>query len=198
MSDKNSSENLENLENLENGEAAAEELAKAEIIEEEETEETEEIEISEADGAESVPKEQYDALNDKYVRLYAEYENFRKRTAKEKEEIYSGAAADVLGSIFPVLDNFERALQFAGDSGDAQKILEGLKMIESQFLGALAKIGVEEVAAAGEEFNPELHDAVAVESDEGRPDNTIAAVLQKGYKKGGKILRPAMVKVVKN
>jgi len=139
-------------------------------------------------------KEENEILNDKYIRLYAEYENFRKRTAKEKDEIYSSATADVLKDILPVLDNFERALQFTGD--EPEKVLEGIRMIEAQFANALAKIGVEEIQAAGEQFNPEVHYAVAHEHDESQLENTVTDVLQKGYIKGERVIRPAMVKVV--
>jgi molecular chaperone GrpE len=162
---------------------------------EQETEETQELEdIENEEAGESVPREEFDALNDKYIRLYAEYENFRKRTAKEKDEIYSSAAADVLKDILPVLDNFERALQFSGD--EPEKVLEGIRMIEAQFANALAKIGVEEIQAAGEQFDPEVHYAVAHEQDENQLENTVTDVLQKGYIKGDRVIRPAMVKVV--
>jgi len=139
--------------------------------------------------------EEYDVLYDKYLRITAEYENFRKRTVKEKEGIYSDAVVDVLKNILPVLDNFERALQFA-DSSEPEKVTEGLKMIYAQFIKFLSNIGVEEIIAAGEKFNPEIHNAVFYEEDAGQPDNTVTEVLQKGYIKGDKIIRPAMVKVV--
>jgi len=143
-----------------------------------------------------VARGEFDAISDKYVRLYAEYENFRRRTAKEKDEIYANAAADVLANIFPVLDVFERALSFSEESNEPEKVLEGLKMIEAQFANALTRMGVEEIAAKGESFNPELHNAVFHETDDSQPENTVAEVLQKGYIKGDRVLRPAMVKVV--
>jgi molecular chaperone GrpE len=202
------SENVSNVNNVnlknENENENANQNQNEEIVTEEEN--TEEVEIIEKDEdeaykefEESKESEEFKALHDKYIRLYAEYENFRKRTAKEKDEIYSNAAADVLKNIFPVLDSFERALQFSGDAIDAiepEKVLEGLKMIESQFLNALTKIGVEEIKAEGEQFNPEMHNAVFHETDESKPDNTVTEVLQKGYIKGDKVLREAMVKVV--
>jgi molecular chaperone GrpE len=136
--------------------------------------------------------EEYDALYDKYLRISAEYENFRKRTAKEKEGIYSNAAIDILENILPVIDNMERALQFT----DGEKVLEGLTMIYAQFTGSLARIGVEEIKSDGEKFNPEVHNAVFHEQDESKPENTVTETLQKGYIKGDKVIRPAMVKVV--
>ena len=139
--------------------------------------------------------EEYDVLYDKYLRITAEYDNFRKRTAKEKEGIYSDAVIDVLKNILPVLDNVERAMQFA-DSSEPEKVSEGVKMIYAQFIKSLSNIGVEEIIASGEKFNPEIHNAVFHEEDENQPANTVADVLQKGYIKGDKIVRPAMVKVV--
>ena len=136
--------------------------------------------------------EEYDALYDKYLRVTAEYDNFRKRTVKEKEGIYSDAVVDVLKNILPVMDNLERALQFS----DAGKILEGLKMIYSQFGDSLARIGVEEIKSDGEPFDPAIHNAVFHEEDENQPDNTITETLQKGYIKSDKVIRPAMVRVV--
>ena len=161
----------------------------------------EDVEVSEghedAGCGEAEPEDvrgELDALNDKYIRLYAEYENFRKRTAKEKDEIYANAAADVLKNILPVMDNFERALQFTGD--EPEKVLEGLQMIGGQFAASLSKIGVEEIPAAGERFDPERHYAVAHEKDESQLESTVTEVLQKGYLRGGRVIRPAMVKVV--
>ncbi|MCL1859734.1 MAG: nucleotide exchange factor GrpE [Oscillospiraceae bacterium] len=139
--------------------------------------------------------EEYDILYDKYLRINAEYDNFRKRTAKEKEGIYSDAVIDVLNIILPVLDNVERAAQFL-ESSEPEKVSEGIKMIYSQFLNSFAKLGVEEIKSAGEQFNPEIHNAVFHEEDENQPNNTVTEALQKGYIKGDKVIRPAMVKVV--
>jgi len=140
-------------------------------------------------------KEEYDVLYDKYLRINAEYDNFRKRTVKEKEGIYSDSVVDILKNILPVLDSMEKAMQFA-DSSEPEKILEGVKMIHAQFINSLLKIGVEEIKAEGEQFNPEIHNAVFHEEDENQPDNTVTDVLQKGYIKNDKVIRPAMVKVV--
>ena len=139
-------------------------------------------------------QEKYDELYDKYLRIVAEYENFRKRTAKEKVNIYFESTVDVLNALLPVLDNIERAVQFTGQ--DKDKVAEGLKMVHSQFLSSFEKLGISEIQAQGEQFNPEFHNAVFHEEDETQPDNTIVEVLQKGYIKGEKVIRPAMVKVV--
>lgn len=140
-------------------------------------------------------EEEYGVLYDKYLRVNAEYDNFRKRTAKEKEGIYSDAAIDVLKNVLPVLDNIERAVQFC-DVSEPEKVFEGVRIIYSQFLNALEKIGVEEIKAEGEQFNPEVHNAVMHEQNDDHPENTVAEVMQKGYIKGDRIIRPAMVKVV--
>ena len=197
-------------ENNENEEVTTQE---EEIIQNEETEKIEETaetletnedgekekdkqkEIENLSGELAKKNEEYDVLYDKYLRVNAEYDNFRKRTAKEKEGLYSDAITDVLKHILPVLDNVERAGQFA-DSSEPEKVTEGVKMIYTQFLGSLVKIGVEEIIAAGEQFDPEVHYAVLHEEDESQPDNTVTEVLQKGYIKGDKVIRPAMVKVV--
>ena len=192
----NMSDNIENIENTEKNENV--DLENEQLEEAIEIEgESADTEIQEAaDISDVVSREEFNTLNDKYLRLYAEYENFRKRTAKEKDEIYSSAAADVLANIFPILDVFERALSFSEESNEPEKVLEGLKMIETQFANALIRLGVEEIAAEGEQFNPELHNAVFHETDDSKPNNTVVEVLQKGYSKGDKVLRPAMVRVV--
>ncbi|MEG2017766.1 MAG: nucleotide exchange factor GrpE [Clostridium sp.] len=136
-------------------------------------------------------KDENDALKDKFLRTVAEYENFRKRTIKEKENIYTEACADVLKEMLPVLDNLERAVAVDGSVEDLKK---GLEMTINQFMGALNKLGVEEIAADGD-FDPTLHNAVMHIEDENLGANQVAEVFQKGYKKGEKVLRYSMVKV---
>ena len=136
-------------------------------------------------------KEENEGLKDKLLRTVAEYDNFRKRTAKEKENIYNEACADVLKEMLPVLDNLERAVVVDGSVEDLKK---GIEMTINQFLGALNKLGVEEIAADGE-FDPNFHNAVMHVQDENLQANQVAEVFQKGYKKGDKVLRYSMVKV---
>lgn len=131
------------------------------------------------------------AAQDKFMRLSAEYDNYRKRTAKEKEGIYTDSCVDVLKEILPVIDNLERALAADGSNGDLKK---GVEMTLKQFNDALEKLNVEEIPADGN-FDPNLHNAVMhIESDE-FGENEIAEVFQKGYKRGDKVLRYSMVKV---
>ena len=157
-----------------------------------ESEGIEEVEEVAEDGELKKKDKDYDELYDRYLRVRAEYENFRKRTAKEKEGIYSDAIIDVLNNILPVADNMERALQFS----DAEKVLEGIKLIYAQFAESLARMGVGEIKSDGEPFDPAIHNAVAHGEDGTKPENTVAETLQKGYIKGDKVIRPAMVRVV--
>ena len=131
------------------------------------------------------------AFKDKLLRTMAEYENFRKRTAKEKEGIYTDACADVLKEVLPVLDNLERALSVEGCGEDLRT---GVEMTVRQFNDAFNKLGVEELAPEGE-FDPNLHNAVMHIEDEQYGANEIVEVFQKGYKRANKVLRHSMVKV---
>lgn len=130
--------------------------------------------------------------NDKYLRLAAEYDNYRKRTAREKEHIYNDAKIDTIKPVLAVLDNLERGVsQF--EEGDAHR--QGLELICKQFGDVLSKLGVSEIPALGEKFDPEKHNAVMHVEDETAEENTVVEVFQKGYALGEKILRFAMVKV---
>ncbi|MBQ9940478.1 MAG: nucleotide exchange factor GrpE [Clostridia bacterium] len=145
-------------------------------------------EISETDKL----KAEYADVYDKYVRLAAEFENFKKRTAKEKTEIYAAAKMDVVEKLLPVIDNLERAEMY----NEPEKVLEGLKMIIKQFNEYLEKLDIHEIPAKDKEFNPEFHNAVMHEDVEGGAENTVIEVFQKGYTMGDKVLRHAMVKVI--
>jgi len=131
------------------------------------------------------------ASKDKYLRTMAEYENFRKRTAKEKEGIYTDACADVLKEVLPVLDNLERALSV---EGCGEELRTGVEMTVRQFNDAFNKLGVEELSPEGM-FDPNLHNAVMHIEDEQYGANEIVEVFQKGYKRANKVLRHSMVKV---
>ena len=130
--------------------------------------------------------------NDKYLRLAAEYDNYRKRTTKEKENIYSDAKVDTIKPFLDVYDNLVRGIaQF--EEGDSHK--QGLEMIAKQFLTVLEKLGVSEIEAEGQPFDPEKHNAVMHVEDESFGENTVAEVFQKGFMLGDKVIRFAMVKV---
>ncbi|MGM9663280.1 MAG: nucleotide exchange factor GrpE, partial [Eubacteriales bacterium] len=129
--------------------------------------------------------------SDKYLRTLAEYDNFRRRTQKEKEGIYADAYECALSAVLPVADNLERAALCT----DGESLADGVKMIIKQFSEALGKLGVEAYGERGEAFDPVMHNAVMQVEDGELGENTVAEVLQKGYKKGDKILRHAVVKV---
>ena len=129
--------------------------------------------------------------NDKYMRMAAEYDNFRKRSAKEKEGIYADAYADALKSILPIIDNLERAVGVEG----ADAVAKGLEMTLKGASEALSKMGVETFGAEGDQFDPNMHNAMMMVDDEDHKEGEIVTVFQKGYKKGDKIIRYAMVTV---
>lgn len=130
-------------------------------------------------------------FKDRLSRTVAEYDNFRKRTAKEKEGIYTNACEDILKELLPVLDNLERAITVEGSVEDLKK---GIEMTIKQFNGALEKLEVEEIKSDGE-FDPNVHNAVMHVDDEQYGKNQVVEVFQKGYKRGDKVLRHSMVKV---
>ena len=131
------------------------------------------------------------SLGDKYLRTAAEYDNFRKRSAKEKEGIYADAYADALKSILPIIDNLERAVGV----GEAEAVKKGLEITLHGAADALAKMGVEAFGAEGDQFDPNMHNAMMMVDDENHKEGEIVTVFQKGYKKGDKIIRYAMVTV---
>lgn len=139
---------------------------------------------AEADAAEA---------NDKYLRLAAEYDNYRKRTQKEREALYTDAFADAVTALLPIVDNLDRAVAFATDDSELSK---GILMLKKQTEEVLTKLKVEEIPSDGEQFDPALHNAIMHEDDENSPENTVSATLQKGYRIGDKVIRYALVKVV--
>ena len=130
---------------------------------------------------------------DKYLRMLAEYDNFRRRTAKEKETIYGDAAADTIKGLLPVVDTLERAAAGLSPEDAESPLGHGITMILKSATEALSKLGVEEVPC--DTFNPDIHNAVMHVEDESLPEGAIVAVFQKGYRKGDHIIRYAMVQV---
>ncbi len=139
---------------------------------------------------EAEPEEDGDA---KYLRLMADFQNYKKRVEKEKKDLYSYANEKLVTELLAVLDNFERALAHE-DSGDGFK--EGMEMIFKQLMDVLEKSGLAEIAALGEDFDPNFHNAVMTEETEEYESGKVSGVLQKGYTLNGKVIRPSMVKVV--
>ncbi len=132
---------------------------------------------------------------DKYLRMLAEYDNFKKRTQKEKESLYKEGIADSVANLLTVLDNLDRAASVDVEKSDARSVVDGVNKILEQAKEVFAKMGVEEIPAKGEKFDPELHNAVMHEDNEELEENTVSEVFLKGYKMGDKIIRHSMVKV---
>ena len=137
-------------------------------------------------------EEKYNAEHDSYLRLAADYDNFRKRTAKEKEASYGNGKADAVAKMLPVYDNLERALN--QETADAA-YKKGVELTMAEFEKIFTSLGVEVFGAPGDEFNPELHNAIMHTEDESLGENTISTVFQKGAKIGDKVIRFAMVQV---
>ena len=133
----------------------------------------------------------YDELNDKYLRMMAEYDNFRKRSQRDRDGTYASAYEEALKEFLPMSDNLQRSLAYAG----TENFAKGIEMIVNQFSDTLKKLGIEEYGKRGDPFDPNIHNAVMRTDDDSLGENTVAEVLQKGYRKGDKILRFAMVKV---
>ena len=165
-------------------------------------------EVAESDVSGEIPQEEagtdtaledaekrYQELNSKYMRLMADFQNQKKRFEKEKSDMYMYAGEDIIKRILEVMDNFDRALDMAGDTDP--KFKEGMEMIFKQLMGVLEKEGVKEIEALGEEFDPNFHSAVMMEDTDEYESNKVSGVIQKGYTMKSKVLRPSMVKVSK-
>ena len=162
--------------------------------EEAEEESTEETAEEEGDDAASELAE----MKDRYMRLLAEYDNFRRRTQKEKENIYSDAVAEVVKEWLPLVDDIERAVASSEnmDADSVEKVAEGIRLIGKQVGNVLGKLGVEEIASeAGTEFDPNLHEAVMHIEDDSLGEQQIAQVFQKGYSCKGRVIRHSVVQV---
>lgn len=154
----------------------------------------EEIENKEEkkENSEMVPKQDYDELDDRYKRILAEFENFKKRSGKEREGLYNSILSDVVEVILPVLDNLENAAKAETQDEEYKK---GVELVLKQFKDVLASKGVEEIKAIGETFDPELHEAVGSIQDDNLGEKEIAQEYRKGYKIGSRIIRHSMVVV---
>ncbi len=164
----------------------------AKEAEEKKTPETEEAQQTEENAQLVELEKQLADMKDKYMRTLAEYDNYRKRSIKEKESIYPEAKAVVVEKFIPLIDNFDRALESA-ENKDA--FYEGVLMVKKLFDEVFETLGVEEIKAVGETFDPNLHNAVMHCEDETVGENTIVEEFQKGYKIGDRVLRYSMVKV---
>ena len=178
---------------------AEEEAVKEEPVSDNAEEASEETEESaEAEEAAEDSDDKSEELEKRYMSLYAEYDNYRKRTQKEKENLYSDAVADVTKEFLTVLDNIDRAVENAknADENSIDKVIEGVELLGKQAGSVLTKIGVEEIKTErGEKFDPNLHEAVMHVEDEDLGEQEIAMVFSKGYRYKGKVIRHAVVRV---
>lgn len=174
-----------------------EELVKEEeITNETPAEETKESEADTEDNSDvSKLREDYEKLNQQYVRLAADFDNYRKRQEAERENLIKYGTENALKSMLEVLDNFERGQKTLEGVEDCQKVKESFNLVHKQVFDALAKLGLEEIKAIGEEFDPNFHEAVMQTPTDEHPEHTVIAELQKGYKLGDKVLRPTLVNV---
>lgn len=175
-----------------------EELKETTPVEKEDEKKSKKEKSSEKKGEKENSKEaelqkQLDDEKDKHLRLMAEYDNYRKRTQKEKESIYPEAVAETIKAFLPVADNFERAMAAATDDENYKK---GAELTYRSLMDVFAKFNVESFGEKGDLFDPNLHNAVMHEDDDSEKESMISEVFQKGYKIGDRILRFAMVKVL--
>lgn len=171
-------------------------MAKKENLQPETTEEVVEETAEEAKEltAEEKLTEELAAEHDRLLRVMAEYDNFRKRSQKEKEAAYGDTKASTIGEFLPVYDNFMRAM--SAEATDLDSFKKGIEMIFNQYGETLKKLGVEAFGEKGEEFDPNIHNAVMHGEDDTLPENSISDVFSTGYKMGDRVIRPAIVKVV--
>lgn len=155
-------------------------------------EQAQEPEGAEASDAADAAEAEEEALNARYLRLMADFQNFKRRTEKEKNDIYAFANEKIISELLNVIDNFERALA-AGNADDS--FYKGMEMILKQLQGVLDKAGASEIKALGEDFDPNFHSAVMTEDSTEYESGKVTEVLQKGYILNNKVIRPAMVKV---
>lgn len=169
------------------------ENADQEPVTEEDDEESAETAVSAEEY--EVLQEERDKLQDQLLRLQAEYDNFRKRTTKEKQADLKYKSQAIVTELLPVIDNFERGLQVDIEGEAAKGIVEGMEMIYRQLKKVLEDEGVKEIPTNGEQFDPNVHQAVMQVEEDGYESNEIVETLQKGYQLKDKVIRPAMVKV---
>ena len=159
-----------------------------------ETQETIDSEASSEDHGESA---ELAALKDKYLRTLAEYENFRKRSEKEKTQMYELGGKSIIEHLLPIVDNFERALEHISEEQKEDPFVKGIEGIYKQFQKMFADCDIRPIEAVGQKFDPALHNAVMTEEDGDAEEDTVTADLQKGYTYRGNVVRHSMVKVKK-
>lgn len=140
-------------------------------------------------------QEKYETLNNQYIRLAADFDNFRKRQEAERESLLKYGAENTVKKLIEVMDNFDRGMKAIEDVEDCEKVKECYRLAYKNFNDVMSKIGLESIKAEGEEFDPNLHEAVMQTPTDEKPEHTIISELQKGYKLGDKVLRASLVNV---
>lgn len=182
---------------LEETAEVAEEIEKETEAAEEETEEAQDSGETAEEDQEKDPKDaQIEELNDRLVRNMAEFDNFRKRSEKEKNQMFEIGAKSIIEKILPVIDNFERGLGAVTEEEKESAFVQGIEQIYRQFTTALEEAGVKPIEAVGQEFNPEFHNAVMHGEDENYGESIISDEFQKGYMYKESVVRHSMVKVM--
>lgn len=161
------------------------EISEEQNIEEEITSDTEDNKL----------QEEYDKLNQQYIRLAADFDNYRKRQEQERESLLKYGAENALKKMTEILDNFERGEKALENVEDCKQVKDSFNLVHKQVLETLQKLGLEEIEAEGKQFDPNFHEAVMQTPTSEHPEHTIINVLQKGYKMGDKVLRPSLVNV---
>ncbi len=192
-------EAAENIDTTQNEDAAGEVKEEAAAPEEKDSEKPAGAETPEEEEKKDPRDEKIEELNDKNLRLMAEFENFRKRSDKEKDQMFETGAKSVIEKVLPVIDNFERALDMAPgeEKEETDPFMDGMKKVYKQLMDELEKIGVKPIEAVGQEFNPEYHNAVMQVDSEEYDSGVIAQELQKGYMYNDSVVRHSMVGVAK-
>ncbi|MEL0538846.1 nucleotide exchange factor GrpE [Staphylococcus debuckii] len=183
-------ENQENTAKDSNADEQNETVNQEEVLEEQKTSEND----SKDEEIQQL-KEEVNNQEEKYLRLYAEFENYKRRIQNENQTLKTYQAQSVLTDILPTIDNIERALQIEGDDESFKSLQKGVQMVYESLLRALNENGLEEIEAVGQQFDPNFHQAVMQDNDESFESNAVTQELQKGYKLKDRVLRPSMVKV---
>ena len=191
---KKDEQSSQDINEIEITEADEEESGSGINVEEEiEAGNTDEEQSKESDELES----RLEQLNDKYVRLFAEYDNYRKRTAREMTNLIETASENLITSLLPILDNLDRATEHRSDKTSLEEYAKGIALIEDQFRDILARAGLEPLNATGEPFDPNLHDAVLQMESEEHGSGVVIQEVEKGYLLNGKVIRHSKVVVSK-
>ncbi len=188
MTEETKDNNQINNEDIENKENEEENIEETNIKEKNE-------EACENDSETEKMKQDLENLNNQYLRLAADFDNYRKRQAQEREALLKYGAQECMKKIIEVVDNFDRAMQSVENIDNVEKMKETFFVLNKQLMDSLSKLGLEQIKSVGEKFDPNIHEAIMQTQTEEYPEETIIKELQKGYKLGDKVIRPALVDV---